>query len=232
MRDGFKEMAAEAQRFFADLERNNSRDWFEPRKDEYKERVQRPAEMLCELFADEISRLTGQGHSGKVNRIYRDVRFSKDKSPYKIHLSMVWQAGASPEHGWLLSVAPSGIALMTGLHTLEGPSLTGYRAYVDRHGDRLQAAIDDACSAGASMTGWGDYKLKRVPKPFDSEHPHAELLRHKQLVVSVPLDLSKMDDGLLAAMTKTADACLPFWKACQAMLRTVPVGLTAHDKRR
>lgn len=187
-----------------------------------KSASRRPAELLCELFADEISRLTGHRHTGKVNRIYRDVRFSKDKSPYNTHLGLVWQAGDNREHGWLLSISPSGIALMTGLHALQGPSLTGYRAHVDRHGRRLQAAIDDALAAGASLTGWGDFKLKRVPKPFDPDHPHGELLKHKQLVVAAPLDLSQMEDGLLAAMVETAEACLPFWQACHAALATAP----------
>ena len=79
-----------AVKLFEHLEANNNKEWFEQHKEYYNPTIKRPAELFSELIADNISDLTGKTHFGKVYRIYRDVRFSKDKRPYNTHLHMLW----------------------------------------------------------------------------------------------------------------------------------------------
>jgi uncharacterized protein (TIGR02453 family) len=88
--DGFTQLVDEARAFFAQLDANNTKEWFEPRKAHYQTHIRQPAELLCELVGEELAHLTGKRHSGKVLRIYRDVRFSREKRPYNVHLHMVW----------------------------------------------------------------------------------------------------------------------------------------------
>jgi uncharacterized protein (TIGR02453 family) len=108
MSDGFAEMVVTAQGFFAELAANNSKDWFEPRKEQHASQIRRPAELLSEILAEDLSRLTGRSHAGKVYRIHRDVRFSKDKSPYNAHLHILWSAGEGAP-GWFLAVEPQAL---------------------------------------------------------------------------------------------------------------------------
>jgi uncharacterized protein (TIGR02453 family) len=214
MSDGFDAMIATGRGFFTELAANNSRDWFEPRKDAYKRDIRAPGELLCSLFAEDLTRRTGHGHEGKVQRINRDVRFSKDKSPYTPALNILWSRAASPFHGWLFSLSGDGAQLMTGLHALDGPALRAYRAHVDREGDELAETIAAAEAEGATFVTWGDATLKRVPAPYAADHPHADLLRRKQLVLGVALGDDDLEAGLLDAMNRKAQAMLPFWRQC------------------
>jgi uncharacterized protein (TIGR02453 family) len=214
MSDGFEAMITAGRAFFAELAANNSRDWFEPRKDAYKRDIRGPGELLCGLFAEDLTRLTGHGHEGRVQRINSDVRFSKEKSPYTPSLNILWRRAASPLLGWLFSLSGEGAQLMTGLHALDGPALRAYRAHVDREGDGLAEAIAAAEAEGASLVTWGDAMLKRVPAPYAADHPHADLLRRKQLVLGITFVHGDLEAGLLDVMNRKAQAMLPFWRHC------------------
>ena len=72
--DGFTQMIDDSRAFFAELARNNSKAWFDPRKDHYNERIKKPAELFADLLTEDISVLTRIAHKSKVFRIYRDVR--------------------------------------------------------------------------------------------------------------------------------------------------------------
>ena len=86
MADGFEDMIDAAVPFFTELAANNSKAWFEPHKARYAEDIRKPAEFMAELVSEDLARITGKPHASKVFRIYRDVRFSKDKTPLNAHL--------------------------------------------------------------------------------------------------------------------------------------------------
>ncbi len=90
MSDGFSELIDESNRFFLELKANNTREWFQDRKDFYTAEIKKPAELLADLLAEDLNRLTGVPHKPKLFRIHRDVRFSKDKTPYNAHLHFQW----------------------------------------------------------------------------------------------------------------------------------------------
>lgn len=183
--DGFTRMVAAADAFFTELAANNRKDWFEPRKSHYLSEIRKPGEFFAEIMAEELSRLTGQSLTPKVFRIYRDVRFSKDKSPYNTHLHMIWteKTGGPLRPAYFFGVEPGALLLGLGVFDLKGEALTRYRGFADRHGADLLAAMD---KTGVWFSDWGAPVLKRVPKPYPPDHPQADLLRRKSLVLHVP----------------------------------------------
>lgn len=205
--------------FLADLEKNNERDWFNARKPHFKAEIEAPARELVEDFAFDLTDLTGVPHEGKLGRIYRDVRFSNDKSPYNPYLHMYWTDPDGTVSGWLLRVRSGGLTLMTGLHALDGPGVRSYRAAVDTDGDVLVAALASAqATVGGAFVDWSDHTLKRVPKPYPPDHPHGELLRRKELVVGAALPEGALSEGPLVPMNEVAEGLLPFWQWCRAAM--------------
>ncbi|MGC9523170.1 MAG: DUF2461 domain-containing protein [Anaerolineae bacterium] len=219
MSDGFEVWIVRSKTFLADLARNNERTWFDAHKQVFKNEIEAPAKLFTQLFADDLSRLTGQGHEGKMGRIYRDVRFSKDKNPYNTYLHCYWQGGGQPGPGWLLNVQAEGAELMTGLHALDADGVRLYRTAVDRDGDKLAAAIESLSSEGMQIMSFGDDMLKRVPKPYTAYHPHADLLKRKQIIIGRQLTEADMSNGLIPAMTAAASELLPFWEWCGRAMR-------------
>lgn len=211
MADGFEQMIHEARVFFADLSTNNTRAWYEENKTRYIEGIKNPAEFFVDLIAEDIARASGDIVKPKVFRIHRDVRFSKDKTPYNTHLHMMWSpidSGALTP-SWFFGMGSDYFILGLGLMGLQGDALTKYRAFVDQHGADLQKAIT---AAGAQISDWGPPPLKRIPKPYDQEHPHGELLKRKALAVSVDMPIDWEKRGLVIALNGLVADLLPIYR--------------------
>jgi uncharacterized protein (TIGR02453 family) len=181
----------EALHFLRELAANNNREWFQAHKDDYLQYVLEPAqhytlalgERLREISAG-ITYDTRTNGSGSILRIYRDTRFSKDKTPYNTHLRVVFWEGARKKMenpSFFVRMDPAGVGLYTGLHRFPKPVLAAYRdAVVD---PELGADLSDALAA---VRAAGDYTVggehyKRVPRGYDADHPRADLLRHDGL---------------------------------------------------
>ena len=209
-RDAFTAFHDRAAAFYGELAANNARDWFEPRKAAWKADVEAPAKLFAELMAEEVSRLTGAGHAPKLFRIHRDVRFSKDKSPYKTALAMTWGTG-DPDPlvpVFYMAIEPARTLVACGAPGFDKEALARWRALVDARGDDLAEAI---AATGADLLDIGPEPLKRVPKPYAPDHPHGDLLRRKGLAVGRPLpDGWRARGGLLDATVEAVEALLPF----------------------
>ncbi len=215
MADGFENMVEEALTFFTKLEQNNTKDWFEPHKAHYKDAIAGPASFFADLTAEDLARLTGKAHSPKVFRIYRDVRFSKDKTPLNTHLHVMWSPADKDvlAPSWFWGLSPSYFIVGMGVMGLQADSLTRYRAFVDSWGSGLQEALDGArASVGAELSDWGPEPLKRVPKPYDPEHPQGDLLRRKALAISAPMGEAWRSDGVIKATVANMRGLLPVWE--------------------
>lgn len=210
--DGFASMVDDAVAFFSDLDANNTKEWFEPRKEHYQKAIRQPAELLSELVADAISQLTGVGHSGKVYRIHRDVRFSKDKRPYNTHLHMLWSAKSAGEGApaWFFACSPTMLTVNMGCASLKGEQLTRYRKMIDDHGDELQEALH---TAGLPFSSWGEEPLKKTPAPYGDDHPHAAMLKRRSLILDAPLGQGWRSNGdeLLTAIHARCVTLKPVW---------------------
>ncbi|HLF89923.1 MAG TPA: DUF2461 domain-containing protein [Anaerolineales bacterium] len=182
----------EALKFFKDIQENNNREWFEANKSNYLTHVQEPAvEFVIALGArlqaisPDIQFDTATNGSGSVMRIYRDTRFSKDKTPYKDWLSIGLWGGSKKNHhsGVYFGFSSDGGGIHIGSHEFSKEFLAAYRSAVAGViGEELQTALDQI---GEGFTVRGE-KLKTVPKEFPADHPRGELLKHKSLYVSAP----------------------------------------------
>lgn len=181
---GFAGFPRDAMPFLAALRDNNDRDWFAAHKATYEEAIRQPGEALVEALAPRLSAITGQPMSGKLFRVHRDVRFSKDKRPYNTHLHIAFlpASGAGPMahgSGFYLGLEPDRLVLGAGSFEF-GKMLDAYRT--EAADGQAGAALSEILS-GLSRDGYrlGDPELKRVPAPYLADHPRAELLRRKSV---------------------------------------------------
>ena len=183
---GFTGFRPEALQFLADLAMNNDRAWFTPHKAEFERLLKEPMEALCVALADAFREhgvpLTADPRKSPF-RIYRDTRFSKDKSPYKLAHSagFAWAGGQGAEGGGgYFHLEPGEIHLGGGMWHPEPSRLAVWRRMVDQEPERVLAAVEDPAFVKEFGTLRGDH-LVRVPQGFAKDHPHAQLLKLKDV---------------------------------------------------
>jgi uncharacterized protein (TIGR02453 family) len=169
--------------FYDDLEVDNTRSFWEKHKDTYLESVRRPMTALCESLAPEFG-------DAKVFRPYRDVRFAKDKTPYKTHQGAFVAAG--PSTGWYVEISARGLRVGAGFYAASGERLGRIRdAMADgKLGPRLQRVLRKLEKDGFEISG---ERLKTSPRGYDADHPRIELLRHKQLFAAKSFGFEGLD---------------------------------------
>lgn len=177
-------------KFFRALAKNQSREWFAKHKAEYQAGFAEPMRLLLDELAKKLdaSYPDLELASPKVFRIHRDVRFSKDKSPYKTHI-----AGVVPVRLGAGKVTETAAALYLhvgatervaggGLYHFDGSQLAKFRAAVvdDARGKQLAKLVKGLEKKGAGIHA--AESLKSTPRGIDPDHPRAELLKRKGLV--------------------------------------------------
>ena len=214
----FKGFPEEAFRFFRNIKRNNKREWFLENKDVYEENVVEPARELAQSLAtSSLAKKVGL-HSKIRNplfRIYRDVRFSNDKSPYKSHGAMEWtRSGGRGDTGMLyLHIDPKESFVAAGFYMPDAALLRRFRlAAVEEPVlfKKLNAAMKKS-----KLNMFGEDALKRMPRGFETYvgHEAEEFLKLKHLVVSRQLSIKKMQSASLSReIEKFAQEALPMLK--------------------
>src|SRR5262245_45944855 len=192
---GFSAFPEETLRFLAGIAFQNSKDWFEANRDLYEAGYIGPARQFVESLGPRLKKVSpGVRFEPKVNgsigRINRDVRFSRDKSPYKDHLDIWFWHGDKKgwdRPGFYLRIAPKTIFLGSGMHMLEGELLERFRKAVvaDAPGRGLEKAIDEVKKAGPYEVGGATRKT--VPRGYDASHKRAGLLLHDGLYAGLEL---------------------------------------------
>jgi uncharacterized protein (TIGR02453 family) len=198
MSTGFTGFRHEALGFLVELALNNDRSWFQPRKARYEALLKEPLERLCGAV-DEEFRARGLPLSADPARspfrIYRDVRFARDKSPYKTNVgaSFPW-TGEGGGVGGYFHLEPGGIFVGGGMWHPSPARLAAWRSAVvtDRAG--VHGALDDAGFRATFGEVSGD-RLKRAPVGFAPDDPDIELLKLKDVTFGRPLS----DEDVLAA---------------------------------
>jgi uncharacterized protein (TIGR02453 family) len=148
--------------FLDQLKRNNNRDWFNAHKQEYQKTVQQPAldlvaalgARLQEISSDLIFDTRSNG-AGSLFRIQRDIRFSKDKTPYKLMVDMLFWEGdgkKTESPGMGLRITAEGGGTFTGMHHFPKPMLAAYRDAVGPGSTRSVASITSGCPAAMIPT--------------------------------------------------------------------------------
>jgi uncharacterized protein (TIGR02453 family) len=163
----FRGWKAEALEFFEGLEADNSKAYWQAHKDAYEQLVRAPME---ELLA-ELEPVWGEG---RIFRPYRDVRFSRDKSPYKTNIAAMIGDG-------YVQLTAHGLGAGSGMWEMAPDQLERYRAAVaaERSGRELAKRVAKVRASGVDVSGHGE--LKTAPKGYPKEHPRIEFLRYKGL---------------------------------------------------
>ncbi len=172
MTDSFRGWPEEFQPFFIGLELDNSKRYFEANRKVYEDSVKAPMVALMDSLEEQYG-------PAKIFRPNRDVRFSKDKSPYKTNIAA--SAGMG-DHGGYISLDARGLTVAAGRYEMTPQQLTKYRKKVaaDSTGAPLAAIVAKLEKGGY---GIGGEALKRVPAGLPQDHPRARLLRHKVLYI-------------------------------------------------
>lgn len=202
--------------FLAKLAKNNNREWFEKNKGLYLEAkdnfdayVARQLEELIKVYPE----FGGLNPKKLAFRIYRDVRFSKDKSPYKVNMGAGISAHGKMEQepGLYIHVQPGNKSFVAGgMYMPEPANLAKIRQEIDYNSDRFVKILKDRKFA-KWFDGLDDFdKLKTVPKGYPKEHPQIELLKHKSFIVSHAFkDTEVKDKNFLKHVTQAAQAMKP-----------------------
>src|SRR6267143_1544988 len=172
MTSAFRGWPEEFQPFFIGLELDNSKRYFDANRKVYEEAVKAPMVALIDSLAEEYG-------EGKVFRPNRDIRFSKDKSPYKTNIAGTAGMGG---HGGYISLDARGLTVAAGRYEMTQPQVVKLRKKVaaDATGALLAAIVAKLEKAGY---GIGGEALKRVPAGWPQDHPRARLLKHKILYI-------------------------------------------------
>ena len=167
---GFPEAALD---FYDDLEMDNTKTFWEAHKHVWAESVSAPMKALTAALADEFG-------EAKIFRPYRDVRFAKDKTPYKTHQGAFVAKG--PSTGYYVQVGAPGVRVGVGYYEASGPRLASIREAIveQRRGAELEDILATLTSAGWEL---GGDRLKTSPRGYDADHPRIELLRHKSMTL-------------------------------------------------
>ena len=167
---GFTEAALD---FYDDLEVNNTKAFWDAHKTVYVDAVAGPMKALAAALAEEFG-------EAKVFRPHRDVRFSKDKTPYKTAQGAFVPRG--PATGWYVQFGAAGVRVGVGFYEASGARLATIREAIDdeAHGGQLEQIISDLQGSGWAL---GGDTLKTAPRGYDTDNPRIGLLRHKSMTL-------------------------------------------------
>jgi uncharacterized protein (TIGR02453 family) len=214
--------------FLKDLKRHNDRAWFAENKERYVEAVQQPALQFVRAFAPSLAKISpqfvadGRPVGGSLSRIYRDVRFTKDKSPYKTHVVISFRHRLGKDvqtPGYSLYLGPHEVFAAAGIWHPERETLHRIRtAIVQKPSDWKKATRGKAFSATFRLSG---DRLKLAPAGFGHDHPLIEDLKWKDYFALAMFDERTATRGdFVPLLARTCSAATPFMRfLCQALGR-------------
>lgn len=217
MKSQFKGFPAEGISFLRQLKKNNDREWFTPRKAIFEEKVRQPMIELVSAVHSEMARFAPAyvGEPAKcVYRIYRDTRFSKDKTPYKTFVSALMLRNNFDKHdgsaAYYFSVSPEEIEVAGGIYRPDRDTLLAVRQHVAANAAQFRATFEKRKVKELLGELQGE-SVSRVPKGFDADHPAVELVKRKHYLLDTQLD-AKLATGpaLLVEIVKRIEAMTPF----------------------
>ena len=173
--------------FLRALKRNNDREWFRARKAEYEQHVRGPMVVLLEQLASDFPAFAPDLVADprvSLYRIYRDTRFSEDKTPLKTHVSAHFPSRKFPKGqgaGLYLEIAPQWVWIGGGSYMPSPADLRAIRASIAQRHRRLHRLLT-ATEFTRTVGALGGEQLSRVPRGYPKDHPAADYLRHKQFV--------------------------------------------------
>uniref|UniRef100_UPI004047D1F2 TIGR02453 family protein n=1 Tax=Yoonia sp. TaxID=2212373 RepID=UPI004047D1F2 len=183
-----------AQTFYAALSDNNTKEWWAQNRSTYDDHLKPAALALLDDIAPKLAHIADSPVTCKLFRPHRDVRFPKDKTPYKTHLHMMWTLDVPARQApvFFFGIGTDYVTAGAGLMGFDKPVLEDWRKFVDLDTPRISRIIGAVEAKGFALR---DPALKRVPSAYPADHPAARLLRMKGCVASkdigTPTDMSR-----------------------------------------
>jgi uncharacterized protein (TIGR02453 family) len=199
------------------LKKNNKREWFQPRKEIFDQHVKAPMEQLVDALNGHFVRFAPQYITDPrkaIYRIYRDTRFSKDKTPYKTHIAASFSRAGMERHisaGYYFSVAPDEVEVAAGIYMPGPEELRSIRNHLAEHHEEFRKILRASTLRKLMGELWAQ-QLSRVPKGFSPDHPAADLIRYKHWTLfDTRLDPALVvTPQLLPELVKRFQAMAPF----------------------
>lgn len=205
--------------FLKKLAKNNNKEWFHEHKATFKKHEADVKSFYTQVqenlnVHDEIEKM-------KMFRIYRDVRFSKDKTPYKTHFAGSFsRLGAHLRGGYYLQLKPGGTFLATGFWEPNKEDLFRIRKEFEMDASEFRKVINEK----SFKKVWGDLigeGVKTAPKGFDKEHPDIDLIKRKQFIfVRNFTDTEVLSDGFIKEVDASFKAIRPYFDLMSDILTT------------
>jgi uncharacterized protein (TIGR02453 family) len=218
--------------FLKSLKRNNDREWFLKHRETYEQSVRLPMIQLIEALAKEFAEFAPEilVSPRSLFRIYRDTRFSKDKSPYKTHVAASFSVRGFDRHegaGFYFHVSPADLFVGGGLYRPPSDELRSVREHIATNYERLKKIVAARQFRGmfGEMTG---EQSSRMPRGFAPDHPAEQYLRHKDFLAArqlTPADATKPE--FLKTLSETFRAMHPL-----VSFLNEPILLQRQDKIR
>jgi len=219
--------------FFKGLSENNTRQWFEENKPFYTDRILPAAQSFVQDLGERLQEIapgiiadTRLNGSGSIFRIYRDVRFSRDKTPYKTYMGIFWWQGSHKKmesSGFYFHLEHDRLFLYTGLNFFTRQALSAYREYLqnEEHSDALADALKKVKKRGYKV---GGERYKRFPRDYDKEMKNADLMLYKGLhaVLEDPIPDEFYVKGLVDICYEHFHQMAPLHHWLHQMLETNP----------
>jgi uncharacterized protein (TIGR02453 family) len=196
-------LIADARGFLSALAQDNTKLWWDAHKATYDAQLKAPALALLDRLAPQIAAIVGHAVTPKLWRPHRDVRFSKDKSPYNTHLHMAWHlaAGGRQDPAVFFGVAPDYVTAGVGVFEFLPKVLPDWRRSLDLDAARVGGLLTQAETAGL---GFGEPALKRVPAPYPQDHVLGRFLRMKGLAATREIGATSDPDSAILAVLRDA----------------------------
>ncbi|QFT31065.1 hypothetical protein FIV00_11300 [Labrenzia sp. THAF82] len=205
--------------FLKALAANNSKDWFDANKSDYQRHVKKPADAFRPAMNNALQTLTGHEMTSKQFRINRDLRFSKNKTPYNTHIRMAfWPVGASFEGrdaqppSFFLSIEADTIRFGTGCMAFSKPVLGAYLTLLEKGaGESISMLLALARSDGFDVS---EPDLVNPPRGFPKDHAYSDLARHKGIALwkDLPDTGCLQGDSAVTALAHAWKPTLSFWQ--------------------
>ena len=179
--------SANTLEFLRALKRNNRREWFNAHRDDYEADVRQPMIAIIERLAADFRGFAPElvaSPKASMYRIYRDTRFSENKTPYKTHVAAVFPCRGLPKHegaGLYFHVSPEEVWVGGGMYAPQTPQLHAVREHIAANLRRLRAIVESP-SFRQTVGELEGERLQRVPRGFAKDHEAAEYLKFRQFL--------------------------------------------------
>ncbi len=193
--------------FLKALQKNNNRDWFEANKHRYESEVREPALAYIEAMSPHLSKISDsfiaspKKVGGSLMRVYRDVRFSKDKTPYKTNIGIQFRHTAGKDvhaPGFYMHIEPAEVFLAAGIWQPDSQTLQNMRMHIDENRAEWKKICKALEKNGFALQG---QSLKRPPRGYSDDHPFIEDLKRKDFIAVQNLDAGTVSQADFVAST-------------------------------